>query len=197
MPHRTATDPETSATPIVTRKMRLSPRLYINREDFMAEPPKGYHRLVPNGLARLKGAFIIRCVGFDTDENGNVTKIRAEKTDEVKAKGVLQWIDRDTAVDITINRLCALVPDGDGNMEFSERINRDSLVRCSAKAERGVSDLPAGEAVQFFRNQRRSVPIGIGLDRWHKSAALREYGSQLLDIVTQRGPIQFDPGRPV
>ena len=151
VPHRTATDPETSATPIVTRKMRLSPRLYINREDFMADPPKGYHRLVPNGLARLKGAFIIRCVGFDTDENGNVTKIRAEKTDEVKAKGVLQWIDRDTAVDITINRLCALVPDGDGNTEFSERINRDSLVRCSAKAERGVSDLPAGEAVQFFR----------------------------------------------
>ena len=149
VPHPTANDPEKRETPVVTRKIRLTPRLYINREDFMADPPKGYHRLVPGGLARLKNSFIIRCVGFDTDESGKVTKIRCEKTDEVKAKGVIQWVDRDSAVDIKINYLSAIVPDGEG--EFTDRIDNNSLVVGSAKAEKGVTDLSVGEGVQFFR----------------------------------------------
>ncbi len=149
VPHRTFIDPETSSTPVVTRKMRLSPRLYINREDFMPDPPKGYHRLVPGGLARLKGSFIVRCVGYDTDGSGKVTKVRVEKTDEVKAKGVIQWVDRDTAVDIRIRNLTAIVPDGDG--DFTERIDRGSLSYSTAKAEAAVADLPVGQSVQFFR----------------------------------------------
>ena len=149
VPHPTPIDPEVKSTPVVTRKMRLSPRLYINREDFMVDPPKGYHRLVPNGIARLKNSFIVRCVGYDTDENGNVTRIRCEKTDEVKAKGVVQWVDRDTAADIRIRAFGPIVPDGDG--DFTERINRDSLTVGTAKAEAGVNDLPVGEGVQFFR----------------------------------------------
>ncbi len=149
VPHRTPVDPETRSTPVVTRKIRLTPRLYVNREDFMADPPKGYHRLVPDGLARLKNSFIVRCVGFDTDADGKVVKIRCEKTDEVKAKGVIQWIDRDTAADIKINYLSALVPDGEG--DFIDRVNRDSLRVGTAKAESGVSELKVGEGVQFFR----------------------------------------------
>ncbi len=149
VPHRTPVDPETRSTPVVTRKIRLTPRLYVNREDFMADPPKGYHRLVPDGLARLKNSFIVRCVGFDTDADGKVVKIRCEKTDEVKAKGVIQWIDRDTAADIKINYLSALVPDGEG--DFIDRVNRDSLRVGTAKAESGVSALQVGEGVQFFR----------------------------------------------
>lgn len=149
VPHPTAIDPQTKTTPIVTRKIRLSPRLYINREDFMPDPPKGYHRLIPGGLARLKNSFIVRCVGFDTDSNGVVTKIRCEKTDEVKAKGVIQWVDRDTAADIKIRYLGAIVPDGEG--DFKDRINYDSLILGTAKAEAGVKDLPVGEGVQFFR----------------------------------------------
>lgn len=149
VPHPTANDPVTAFTPVETRKVRLSPRLYINREDFMADPPKGYHRLVPNGLARLKNSFIVRCVGYDVDESGKVTKIRVEKTDEVKAKGVVQWVDRDTAVDIKIKKLSAVVPDGDG--EFTERIDKNSVEISSAKAEKGVKELPVGKGVQFFR----------------------------------------------
>ncbi len=149
VPHRTPVDPETRSTPVVTRKIRLTQRLYVNREDFMADPPKGYHRLVPDGLARLKNSFIVRCVGFDTDADGKVVKIRCEKTDEVKAKGVIQWIDRDTAADIKINYLSALVPDGEG--DFIDRVNRDSLRVGTAKAESGVSALQVGEGVQFFR----------------------------------------------
>lgn len=149
VPHRTPVDPETRSTPVVTRKIRLTPRLYVNREDFMADPPKGYHRLVPDGLARLKNSFIVRCVGFDTDADGKVVKIRCEKTDEIKAKGVIQWIDRDTAADIKINYLSVLVPDGEG--DFIDRVNRDSLRVGTAKAESGVSELKVGEGVQFFR----------------------------------------------
>lgn len=149
VPHRTAIDPETRSIPVTKRTVRLTPRLYINREDFMPDPPKGYHRLVPNGLARLKGSFIIRCTGYDVDENGKVIKVYAEKTDEVKAKGVIQWVDRDSAADITINKFGAIVPDGDG--DFISRINRNSLFSLTAKAEAGVEKLEAGKGVQFFR----------------------------------------------
>ncbi len=149
VPHPTPIDPEKKCTPTVTRKIKLTPRLYVNRDDFMADPPKGYHRLVPNGLARLKNSFIVRCVGYDTDESGKVIKIRCEKTDEVKAKGVIQWVDRDSAADIKIRYLSPIVPDGDG--ELTERIDRDSLTVGTAKAEAGVNDLPIGEGVQFFR----------------------------------------------
>ncbi len=149
VPHPTPIDPPTKSSPVVTRKLRLSPRLYINRDDFAADPPKGYHRLVPNGLARLKNSFIVRCVGYDTDADGRVTKIRCEKTDEVKAKGVIQWVDRDSAADIKIRYLSPVVPDGDGTIE--ERIDRNSLRVGTAKAEAAVKDLPIGEGVQFFR----------------------------------------------
>ncbi|MCH5164823.1 MAG: glutamine--tRNA ligase [Clostridiales bacterium] len=149
VPHPTPIDPPTSTTPVVTRNIRLTPRLYINREDFMPDPPKGYHRLVPGGLARLKNSFIVRCVGYDTDDSGKVVKIYCEKTDEVKAKGVIQWVDRDSAEDIEIRNFSAIVPDGEG--DFTERINRDSLVTGTAKAEAAVKDLKAGEGVQFFR----------------------------------------------
>lgn len=149
VPHRTFIDPETRRTEEVTREIRLSPRLFINRDDFMPDPPKGYHRLVPGGLARLKNSFIIRCTGFDTDASGKVVKVYAEKTDEVKAKGVIQWIDRDTAIDIKINKLGAIVPDGDG--EFTSRIDPSSKTVVPAKAEKAVGSLKVGEGVQFFR----------------------------------------------
>ncbi len=149
VPHPTAVDPETKNTPVVTRKIRLSPRLYINRDDFAADPPKGYHRLTPGGVVRLKNSFIVRCIGFDTDADGNVTGIRCEKTDEQKAKGVIQWIDRDTAADIKIRYLSPIVPDGDGELE--DRIDRKSLTVGTAKAESGITALPIGEGVQFFR----------------------------------------------
>ncbi len=149
VPHRTAVDPETRSTPVVTRKLEIGKRFYINREDFMADPPKGYHRLVPNGLVRLKNAFIVRCVGFDADKSGKVTKIRVEKTDEVKAKGVIQWVDVNSAIDIKIKYLSAIVPDGDG--DFIDRVDKNSCVVGTAKAEKAVAELPAGEGVQFFR----------------------------------------------
>lgn len=149
VPHPTFIDPEKRETEVITRTMSLSNKLYIDRADFMVEPPKGYHRLVPNGLARLKGSFIVRCVGYETDDDGNVIKVKVEKTDEVKAKGVLQWVDRKTAVDIKIRNMSELVPDGEG--DFIDRINHDSLTVTTAKAERGVNELKVGEGVQFFR----------------------------------------------
>ncbi|MCH5162472.1 MAG: glutamine--tRNA ligase [Clostridiales bacterium] len=149
VPHPTFIDPEKRETPVTTRKIRLSKHVYIDRADFMIEPPKGYHRLIPGGLARLKNSFIVRCVGYDCDNSGKVTKIRVEKTDEVKAKGVIQWVDKATAVDIKLRKLSAIVPNGEG--DFTERINHDSLKVTTAKAEAAVAELKVGEAVQFFR----------------------------------------------
>lgn len=149
VPHKLFSEAETATTPVVTRSVTLSPRLYINRDDFMAVPPKGYHRLVPNGLVRLKNSFIVRCVDFDTDKDGKVTRIRCEKTDEVKAKGVIQWVNRDDAIDITLRKFMPIVPDGEG--DFMDRINRDSVRLVSAKAEPAVAALKPEEGVQFFR----------------------------------------------
>ncbi len=148
VPHRTFIDPETGVTPVSTRKVRLSKHLYIDRADFSIDPPKGYHRLVQGGLVRLKNAFIVRCVGFES-EGDKVTKVLVEKTDEQKAKGVIQWVDRDTAADITIKRYLPIVPDGDG--DFIDRIDRNSVITSEAKAEPAVKDIPVGEGVQFFR----------------------------------------------
>lgn len=149
VPHRTFIDPETRTAPVTARKVRLGKRFYIDRADFMPEPPKGYHRLTPGGVARLKNSFIVRCVGYDVGGDGRVERIRVEKTDEVKAKGVIQWVDRDTAVDIKIRLLSAVVPDGEG--DFMDRVDKASLKYGTAKAERAVADLPVGEGVQFFR----------------------------------------------
>ncbi len=149
VPHRTPVDPETAVTPVMTRKVTLTPHLFIDRADFMADPPKGYHRLVPNGTVRLKNSFIIRCVGYETDNAGNVVSIKAEKTDEVKTKGVIQWVDASTCKKITTRAFSAIVKDGDG--DFTERVDTDSVHTSTALAEPAVLTLPSGEGVQFFR----------------------------------------------
>ncbi|MDV6373128.1 glutamine--tRNA ligase/YqeY domain fusion protein [Deinococcus arenicola] len=81
------------------RDVALTSGLFIEREDFSADPPKGYKRLTPGGTVRLRGAGIIRADGFDTDDNGNVTHIHATLLDEgAKAGGVIHWVSAENAI---------------------------------------------------------------------------------------------------
>ncbi|MBO6061184.1 MAG: glutamine--tRNA ligase/YqeY domain fusion protein [Clostridia bacterium] len=82
-----------------THTVPFGRELYIEREDFMIEPPKKFFRLKPEGEVRLKGAYIVKCTGWELDENGNVTLIRAEYDPESrsgectrKVKGTIHWV---------------------------------------------------------------------------------------------------------
>lgn len=84
-----------------SRKVPFSREIYIEREDFMLNPPKKYFRLAPGQMVRLKGAYIVQCDGYDTDANGNVTQINCSylpnsrsgaDTSGIKVKGTIHWV---------------------------------------------------------------------------------------------------------
>ena len=84
--------------------------LYIERDDFMENPPKKFFRLAPDGEVRLKGAYIVKCTGVDKDAEGNITTIHCTYDPETrsglpgsmrKVKGTLHWVNAATAVDAT------------------------------------------------------------------------------------------------
>lgn len=143
-----------------TRKITTSNRLFIEREDFKVEPPPKYHRLVPGGMVRLKGGYIIRCNGYDADENGNVIRVKAEiientrsgnDTSGIKVKGVIHWVNARDCVDLEARLYDYLLVDTDEGKDFSERMNPNSLKIARAKGERLLGQASRGDSFQFMR----------------------------------------------
>ncbi len=143
-----------------TREVDFSPRLYIEKEDFAVVPPPKYKRLTPGGVVRLKGAYIIRATGYD-EENGEVTRVYAEVIEGsksgadnsgVKAKGVIHWVDANTAVDMTVNLYDSLLLPYDGvHEDFSERLNPNSRTVLAAKGEKMLAESKPLTSYQFVR----------------------------------------------
>ncbi len=143
------------------RKVAFSKELYIDRSDFALVPPPKYYRLRPDGYVRLKGAYIIHCDEAVTDPDGKVTELRCsvvadsksgEDTSGIKVKGVIQWVDASTCVDITVRKLQSLLSDVvDGVTDFNERFNENSMQIVSAKAERGLLSAKVEDRFQFMR----------------------------------------------
>ena len=143
-----------------TREVDFSPRLYIEKEDFAVVPPPKYKRLTPGGVVRLKGAYIIRATGYD-EENGEVTRVYAEVIEGsksgadnsgVKAKGVIHWMDANTAVDMTVNLYDSLLLPYDGvHEDFSERLNPNSRTVLAAKGEKMLAESKPLTSYQFVR----------------------------------------------
>ena len=127
------------------RKISFSKDLYIDADDFSLDPPPKYHRLKKGGYVRLKNAYIVRCDDVVLDENGNVTELlcthipesrSGNDTSGIKVKGVIQWVDANTAKDVEIRRYDYLLRDEEySGQDFSERLNRDSVHRFEGKAE--------------------------------------------------------------
>ena len=149
-----------------TRPVTFSRHLYVEAEDFLPEPVPKYKRLYPNGPeCRLKGAYLIRCVGYETDENGNVTEIAAEydpdsrggnPADGRKVKGAtIHWVDAHTALDAEVRLYDNLFsdPDPDGaGKDFLDCLNPNSLeVLTGAKVEAGLADAQSSDRYQFLR----------------------------------------------
>ena len=139
-------DPESA-----THKCPYGKELYIERSDFEVTPPPKYHRLVPGGMVRLKGAYIIKYLSHETDENGNVTSVRCEQIPDskqgganagIKVKGVIQWVEATSAVKATLMQYESLLTDATDTVKnFDDRINPNSLkVVSDAVAERYLNE---------------------------------------------------------
>jgi glutaminyl-tRNA synthetase len=147
-----------------TRKVSFSRELYIEREDFMEEPPKKYFRLFPGNEVRLKGAYFVKCTGFEKDENGNVTVIHCTYDPETrsgsgfegrKVKGTIHWVNAADTYNCTVRLYENLVDEEKGklNEDGSINFNPNSLtVIDNAKVEAGLKEAKPGESFQFIRN---------------------------------------------
>lgn len=146
------------------REITFSRNLWIEREDFLAEPIPKYKRLYPEGPeCRLKGAYLIKCVGYETDGQGNVVEVKAEydpdsrggdPADGRKVKGAtLHWVDASNALDAEVriyDNLFAVENPEEGN--FLDYLNPDSLeVLKNCKLESTLRSAKPGESFQFMR----------------------------------------------
>lgn len=146
------------------RDITFSRELYIESEDFMEEPVKGYFRLFPGNEVRLKSTYIVRCTGCKKDDNGNVAEVYATYDPETrggntpdgrKIKGTIHWADANNCVDAEVRLYDNLftVPDPDaGNKDFLEYLNPQSLtILKNCKAEKSVADSVPPKSFQFMR----------------------------------------------
>ena len=147
-----------------TRKVPFSRELYIEREDFMEEPPKKYFRLFPGNEVRLMNAYFVKCESFVKDENGNVTEIHCTYDPETrsgsgftgrKVKGTIHWVSAAHTVEAEVRLYENIVDEEKGklNEDGSLNLNPNSLtVLEKCYIEPSVQDAQAYDSFQFVRN---------------------------------------------
>ncbi len=147
-----------------TRPVTFSKHLYIETDDFMEEPIKGYFRLFPGNEVRLKSAYVIKCTGCVKDEAGNIIEVLAEfdpdskggnTADGRKVKSTIHWVDAATAVDAEVRLYSNLFADADpdaGDKDFLDCLAPDSLeVLQGCKLEAALALAVAPDSFQFMR----------------------------------------------
>ncbi len=146
------------------RQVAFSRELYIEREDFMEEPPKKYFRLFPGNEVRLKGAYFVKCVDYKKDENGVVTEIHCTYDPETrsgsgfegrKVKGTIHWVSADSAVDAEVRLYENIVDEEKGklNEDGTLNYNPNSLtVLKNCKLEAALGEAVKGDKFQFLRH---------------------------------------------
>lgn len=127
------------------RKISFSKHIYIDRDDFSLTPPPKYFRLKPDGVVRLKNAYIIKCDQVIFGDDGEVQELlcsyypdskSGSDTSGIKAKGVLNWVNAETAIDTEIRKYDHLLKDEEyAGQDFAERMNYDSVHIFNGKAE--------------------------------------------------------------
>lgn len=148
-----------------TRTVKFSKHLFIERDDFMAEPVKKYFRLYPGNEVRLKSAYFVKCTRFETDEQGNPVRIYCtydpeskggESPDGRKVKGTIHWVSRDDCFKATVNMYDRLFnvpnPSDETNGDFKQNLNPDSLIVLKdCVIEGSLENVKAGDVFQFMR----------------------------------------------
>ena len=147
-----------------SRELSFSGELWIEREDFMIEPPKKYKRLYPGNEVRLMGAYFVRCTGYETDASGKVTLIHASYDPKTKSgsgfegrkvKGTIHWLDAKSAERAEVRLYEQLIDEEKGklNEDGSLNFNRNSLtVLKDSYVEPALKGAKASESFQFVRN---------------------------------------------
>ena len=145
------------------RKIPFSRELYIEREDFMEEPPKKYFRMFPGNEVRLMNAYFVTCNSFEKDENGNVTVIHCtydpasrggNSPDGRKVKGTIHWVSAAHAVPATVRLYENIVDEEKGvyNEDGSLNLNPNSLtVLKNCMVEENLAGAKAYDSFQFVR----------------------------------------------
>lgn len=146
------------------RTITFSRECYIEAEDFMEEPIKGYQRLYPGNEVRLKSTYIVRCTGCKKDENNKVVEVYAEydpatrggnTPDGRKVRGTIHWVDANNCAEAEVRLYDSLftVPDPDtGDKNFLDYLSENSLkVINNCKIEKSVENVEAPMSFQFMR----------------------------------------------
>ena len=146
------------------REVPFAKELYIEREDFMEEPPKKYFRLFPGNEVRLMGAYFVTCTGYEKDENGNVTVVHAPYDPETKSgsgfnarkvKGTIHWVAVPTAEKAECRLYENIVDEEKGklNADGTLNLNPNSLtVLPDCYVEPSLKTAKAYDSFQFMRN---------------------------------------------
>ncbi|MGB4811616.1 MAG: glutamine--tRNA ligase/YqeY domain fusion protein [Methylophilaceae bacterium] len=153
------------------RVVSLTRELWIEREDFMEVPSKGYFRLTPEGMVRLRYGYVVKCTGCEKDVQGNVTVVHCEYlpdtksgtpgSDSVKVKGNIHWVSAQHAYECEVrlyDRLFKEAHPGEGKAEdgrdrdFLNDINPNSVTVITAQLEPSLKDAKAEDSFQFERH---------------------------------------------
>lgn len=151
-----------------TRQIPFARELYIEREDFMVEPPKKYFRLFPGNEVRLMNAYFVKCEDYKLDENGNVTEVYCSYDPETKSgsgfnarkvKGTIHWLAAEQAIPVEVRLYENIVDEEKGiyNEDGSVNLNPNSLTimkdcYIEPSAIDKIKDISAHNAFQFLRN---------------------------------------------
>ena len=146
------------------RTITFSREVFIESDDFMAEPTKGYFRLFPGNEVRLKSAYVVKCTGFKLSENGDVEEVYAEYDKETKGgntpdgrkvKGTIHWVDASNSVDAEVrlyDNLFTVADPERAENDFTEYVNKNSLtVLKNCKLEKSLELAQVGDRYQFMR----------------------------------------------
>ena len=147
-----------------SRQIPFCRELYIERDDFMEEPPKKYFRLFPGNEVRLMHAYFVKCVSFEKDENGNITVVHATYDPatksgssfcERKVKGTIHWVAAETAKQVEVRLYENIVDEEKGklNEDGSLNLNPNSLtILKNCYVEPALAEAKAYDSFQFVRN---------------------------------------------
>jgi len=148
-----------------TRSLVFAREIWIERSDFMEQPPKGYFRLYPGGQVRLRHAYVVECTGIEKDADGHIVSVHAQYLPEtksgtegakrVKVKGAIHWLPVHAALPAQVRLYDRLFldaqPDSAGK-DYLQQLNPNSKRVCQAFVEPGLAHAQPDDKFQFERN---------------------------------------------
>ena len=147
------------------RVVPLTKQLWIEREDFEETPPKGFFRLMPDGMVRLRYGYVVKCTGFEKDALGNITVVHCDYlpdtksgtpgADAIKVKGNIHWVSAAhsySAVVRLYDRLFKEAHPGSGDTDYINDLNPNSVKVITAQLEPSLKDASAEDRFQFERH---------------------------------------------